>query len=105
MPVLMWIRIAAVVAVLVAGLYVKSVFDRAAEADALEKKVEEMALAAAKSDKAAVDLETELQDYRRQEKELNRKWSRIRADQNRNVCLLDEPTRSLLRSAGSGDAR
>lgn len=105
MPVLTWIRIAAAVAVLVAGLYVKSVFDRAAEADALEKKVEEMALAAAKSDKAAVDLETELQTYRRQEKELNRKWSRIRADQNRNVCLLDDPTRSLLRSAGSGDSR
>lgn len=102
MPNLTWIKIAAVLAATVAGMYLKSVYDRAAEADALERKVEKMALAAAENDRKALAVETELQTVRLQAADFNRKWSKIRADQNRAVCLLDEPTVRLLKSA-SGD--
>ena len=100
-----WIKLGAVLAVLVLAAYLDSRLDRANEADALEQRVDEMNTAAAEKDRKAAALETELQAMRLQATEINRKWSSLRAEKNRPVCRLDDATRSLLKSAGSADAR
>lgn len=88
---------AAVLAVLA---YLDARLERADEADALEAQVYELRAAAAEKEQKAVALETELQASRLKATEINKKWSRVRAQQNRNPCQLDADTIGLLRAAG-----
>ncbi|MBP3955378.1 hypothetical protein J8F10_08805 [Gemmata sp. G18] len=100
-----WIKLGAVLAAIALFGYLNSRLDRANEADALERRVEELNSAASEKDRKAAELETELQAMRLQATEINRKWSNLRAEKNRPVCRLDDATIGLLKSASAPDAR
>jgi ABC-type protease/lipase transport system fused ATPase/permease subunit len=95
----------AAAAVLLGLAYLDARLDRANEADALEKRVAEMAAEAAEKDAIAAALETKLQAVRMEATEINRKWSDLRAEKNRPVCRLDADVVGLLKSASAPDAR
>lgn len=100
-----WIKLGAVLAALALGGYVKARLDRANEADDLARQVADMTKASTEKDEKVKSLEKKKQANRFQADEFNRQWSNIRAEKNRPVCQLDDPTRSLLRSASDWNPR
>ncbi len=107
----LWIRIGIVLFILVGsyglGAYVRGKFEKAALADKLQEQIKTTNELLKEQTDKAIAIEGVLQTQRQNYATLNRKWNSIRASKDRNVCLLDASTISLLQSAGSGstDAR
>jgi hypothetical protein len=87
------------------GVYVKGKFERAAEADRLEKDLSDLKEGVRKRDEEAARKEAEVQALRKQAADINREWGKIRGKKDRSICVLDADTIRVLQLAGSADAR